>query len=123
MITLPVVRDSFLETLLWSETDDSGTPLDDNYFLYGDISENTLRAAYEYCSQFIEMAGYILNDESFSMDSDHVGYNLALTCNWQGTGFWDRGLGEVGDKLSRICRSLGSFHLYVGDDGLIYHHS
>jgi hypothetical protein len=49
-----------------------------------------------------------------------VGHDLWLTRNGHGAGFWDRGLGDVGDKLTAIAKRMGSKSLYVGDDGKIY---
>lgn len=43
-----------------------------------------------------------------------------LTRNGHGTGFWDRGLGERGDALTKSAESFGDAVLYVGDDGRIY---
>ncbi len=40
-----------------------------------------------------------------------------LTRNGHGVGFWDRGLGEVGKKLTEICHQFGEIHLMEGDDG------
>jgi hypothetical protein len=44
----------------------------------------------------------------------------AATRNRHGAGFWDRGLGIAGDKLTQWARTFGSSDLYFGDDGLIY---
>ena len=54
------------------------------------------------------------------IDSEQAGVDFWLTRNRQGTGFWDRGLGEVGDRLTKNARTYGSVDLYVGDDNLIY---
>lgn len=40
--------------------------------------------------------------------------------NGHGAGFWDRGIGAFGDRLSEASKAWGSFDLYVGDDGMIY---
>ncbi len=42
------------------------------------------------------------------------------TRNGHGVGFWDRGLGKVGDDLSTLARNEHGRDLYLGDDGLIY---
>jgi hypothetical protein len=39
--------------------------------------------------------------------------------NGHGVGFWDRGLGDVGDKLHMACR-YSERYLCRGDDGLLY---
>jgi hypothetical protein len=40
--------------------------------------------------------------------------------NRHGAGYWDRGLGSAGDKLTEFAHSFGSCDLYRGDDGLLY---
>lgn len=52
-------------------------------------------------------------------DETHVGHDYWLTRNGHGTGFWDRGLGALGDLLSAACRGREVW-TYRGDDGLIY---
>ena len=47
-------------------------------------------------------------------------YDYWLTRNGHGAGFWDRGLGELGDKLSDMAQTQGSVYAYAGDDCLIY---
>ena len=37
-----------------------------------------------------------------------AGHDFALTCNGQGTGFWDSGLGAIGDMLTEECKPYGS---------------
>lgn len=49
-----------------------------------------------------------------------AGHDLWLTRNGHGAGFWDRDLGEVGDRLSAAAKKLGESNLYVGDNGRIY---
>lgn len=50
-----------------------------------------------------------------------LGHDLWLTRNGHGAGYWDRGLGEVGTKLTAAAKLLGSQDLYVsGDPPAIY---
>ena len=51
---------------------------------------------------------------------DHAGQDFWLTRNGHGAGFWDRGLGELGDRLSAAAKVYRGVDLYPGDDGLIY---
>ena len=51
---------------------------------------------------------------------EHFGYDFLLTRNRHGAGFWDRGLGELGEHLSQIAYLLGdSEYLYVSEDGTL----
>jgi hypothetical protein len=51
---------------------------------------------------------------------DHLGHDFWLTRNRHGAGFWDRGLGQVGDDLTERAHAAGERHLYVGGDGRVY---
>lgn len=50
---------------------------------------------------------------------DQAGVDYWLTRNGHGAGFWDRGLGKIGDDLSAMCRQQG-VNVYLGDDGKVY---
>lgn len=48
--------------------------------------------------------------------SDEFGHDLWLTRNGHGAGFWDRGLGEVGRKLSHEAQLLGGEDIWFDED-------
>ena len=58
--------------------------------------------------------------DDIGRNDEHLGHDLWLSRNRHGAGFWDRGLGDVGDKLDKAAKAVGERYLYVGDDGLIY---
>ncbi len=82
---------SYLETALWSSTDDNGDPLDENYGI-NDIAPATLAKMVADCAAF---------------QADHA---VAITGREERAGhkFW----------LTRNRR--GSVYLSPGDDGLLY---
>ena len=49
-----------------------------------------------------------------------AGIDFWLTRNGHGVGFWDRGLGELGDTLSAACESFGEVWAYLGDDSRVH---
>ena len=53
-------------------------------------------------------------------DLKAAGRDFWYTRNHHGVGFWDRSLGDVGDKLTEAAHAFGEVSLYRGDDGLIY---
>jgi len=112
---------AYLECALWSSTDESneqgGEPLDDNYGL-DDISLEALQSAIDDCRSFQESNADDLAESELS--DEQAGHDFWLTRNGHGAGFWDRGLGEVGDRLSKASKPYGSVDLYVGDDGQIH---
>ena len=51
--------------------------------------------------------------------AESFGHDLWLTRNGHGAGYWDRGLGALGERLSSAARSLGEVSSYVTDDGQV----
>ena len=49
-----------------------------------------------------------------------AGVDYWLTRNRHGAGFWDRGLGALGNRLILAAEAYGERDTYVGDDALIY---
>jgi len=80
------------------------------------ISDDSLIDAWQDVKKFILMAGSLLD----GMDSEQIGHDLWLTRNGHGAGFWDRGLGEKGDALTKIATSMGEKHMFWGEDGKIH---
>jgi len=59
-------------------------------------------------------------DDVKDMEPGRCGHDFWLTRNRCGAGFWDRGLGERGDRLTANAHPYGESNLYVGDDGRVY---
>lgn len=108
---------AYIECALWSSTDDSGEPLDSNYFP-SDLSEKALTEMEADCADFQQANAELLMASGLS--DEQAGHDFWLTRNGHGAGFWDRGLGEVGKALTAASKPYGSQDLYVGDDGQIY---
>lgn len=52
--------------------------------------------------------------------SEYAGHDFCLTRGGHGAGFWDRGLGELGERLSEAARAYGSpLELWQDSDGII----
>lgn len=108
--------EAYIETALWSSTDDDGTPLDENYDA-DDLAVGTQKIMHEECADFILYAQSELADSGLSAHA--AGHNFWLTRNGHGAGFWDLGLGEVGLALTRKAKTAGSADLYASR-GKIY---
>lgn len=48
-----------------------------------------------------------------------AGHDFLLTRNGHGCGYWDRELGELGDRLTSAAK-YGETYFYAGDDGRVY---
>lgn len=107
-----VMTDAYIETAVWSSTDDRGEPLDSSD---APISESLRAESRIECQDF-----YTANAEDLAdIDPEQAGYDFWLTRNGHGVGFWDRDLGELGDRLSEAARICGEVWLFVSDDGEI----
>jgi hypothetical protein len=75
---------------------------DDQYEIRQMVREFVESNAVDYRDYLNGMARFAyLPDEMF-------GHDLLLTRSGHGAGFWDRGLGELGDRLSEAARAYGS---------------
>jgi hypothetical protein len=111
------VLNAYAVCALWSSSDDEGEPLDGSYSL-DDIAPKTWQAMREDVIAFCAIHKPLI--EEAGIDEEQVGHDLWLTRNHHGAGFWDRGLGEVGEKLTKAANSFGGVDLYVGDDGMVH---
>lgn len=111
---------------LWSSTFDAnedGLPADhetdrqlpmDSQFERCDIA---LEAADEMrgdCARFV-LANIV---DLIGMDPEQVGHDFWLTRNHHGAGFWDRGLGDAGERLTKAAHVYGEQVLYFSSDQL-----
>ena len=53
-------------------------------------------------------------------DDASAGRDFWFNRNGHGVGFWDRGLGAIGEVLSEASRLWSQVDLYRGDDGKLY---
>lgn len=111
----------YLTTALWAET------LDSQYSL-SDIEPESVAKATEVCLRFVhantlDLREYVLRmrDSPDYPAWGRAGHDFWLTRNGHGTGFWDRGLGELGDRLAAAAKAYKEASLYVGDDGKLHH--
>lgn len=111
------VIQAYMVCALWSSTDDSSDPLDANYDL-GDISPELAASMMSDCENFVATNNADLQESGQS--SEQIGHDFWLTRNHHGAGFWDRGLGEVGEHLTKAAQVFPEVDLYVGDDGKVY---
>lgn len=124
-VELDAFTQQYLETALWSSTDNAddsgGAPLDQNYDV-DDFDPAFILEAKRECEDFQKAQAKLLAKayEHSGYDEGSAGHDFWLTRCGHGAGFWDRGLGDVGDQLTKACRPYGNVDLYVGDDGKIH---
>ena len=103
----------YTEAALWSGLDD-GEDFD------GLSPETELEMARE-CEEFITSNEELFNRAvAFGQSAAALGHDLWLTRCGHGAGYWDRGLGELGDILADKASLVGERWLYVGDNKQVY---
>ncbi len=121
----------YMIAALWSSTDVvNGEDVELDTFEIEDIHPDTKEKMRADCDRFID-ANFADLAEANSLYVKRDGYGPAalaghdfwLTRCGHGTGFWDRNLDEVGDRLHKACGHGTAFpnvDLYIGDDGKIH---
>jgi hypothetical protein len=112
----PKFVDAYLEAALWTATDEDGRPLDRKHSV-SDFSQESVDDAVREGNKFIGENRADL--ESVGTESQH-GHDFWLTRNRHGAGFWDRGYGAAGDRLTKSAHGYGEAYVYVGDDGALH---
>lgn len=97
-----------LECLAWTTPADAAAEadaelpefLDDWDVEWADNARHTLAE---------EVTEFILDnlDDLTGLDYSQIGHDFILTRNRHGAGFWDRGLGERGERLADAARAYG----------------
>lgn len=110
-----------LEELLETSTNDDGELLRTDGYRVEDIDAESGAEFAGQVADFCHAMCRIIQDKELGAGT--VGHNFTLTRNWEGTGFWDLGLGSAGEELTGHAHPYGECGLYVGDDGVLYVHS
>lgn len=124
---LDAMFDGAITALLWSENDDDGEPYNRNYGVV-DIHPNATTELWE---AIVGLVFTIPNETMAMLDfyagtdrgrewpaGELFGHDFTLSSNGHGVGFWDRGAGELGDRIHAMC--VSEYNLYQGDDGKLY---
>lgn len=105
----------YIETALWSSTDEQGRPLDDTHGIEA-LAPLTLLQMRRDADDF-QRAHW----DDISGDPGRAGHDFWLTRNGAGAGFWDGDWPEpAATRLTEASKAYGEFTLYVGDDGRIH---
>lgn len=120
----PEFVDAYLQAALWASMDDGGRPLDAQYTV-DDFSKEAIDKSIKESNDFIlsnrkdlESVG----DESWiaAVGVTRHGHDFWLTRNGHGAGFWDRGYGAIGKRLTDAAHAYGEASVYAGDDGKLH---
>lgn len=124
----------YILAALWSTNDESdesgGAPMDDNYSP-DDIAPEALQAITRDCEAFqttyakdlesyYEERGTLVCPDGTYSAMECAGHDFWLNRVGHGVGFWDRGLGALGDRLSDASKKAGELWPYIGDDSQVW---
>ena len=117
----------YIECALWSARGEDGEPLDSNQDGADALAPETLARIEQDCAAFVaanksDLAKYTERWplSQYHSASECAGHDFWLTRVGHGAGFWDRGFGELGERLTDSSEKFGELNLYVGDDGKLY---
>ena len=110
----------YVECLFWLSCNSDNPEMED--CTLSDLAPETLASIVEDCADFQKGCAKLLElaYETGGYGESSAGHDFYLTRNGHGAGFWDRGLGKVGDELSAMSKPYGSCDLYKGDNGKLY---
>ena len=95
-----IILKHYLICALWTEELDSRE--------IEEIHPKSLEQAKKDVDSFVKKAGSLLDD----MDEEQIGHDFWLSRNHHGAGFFDRGLGEVGDKLQKLSQTFKELNVF-----------
>lgn len=111
----------FLACMLWSTTNEGDASLGDCHGLE-DLDEFARQGLVDRCNAFITanakdlLAATGQPGYTFS----RAGHDFMLSSNGHGAGFFDRGLGQAGDRLQEAANRAPATQAYLGDDGRVH---
>lgn len=109
----------YLIAALWTDTDNTdeqgGEPLENTY-LITDFAPKAIEQAEADCQKFMTDNAKDLEYWTY----EQAGHDFWLTRNHHGAGFWDRGKGLPGKRLTKAAHAFKELRAIVGDDGYIY---
>lgn len=69
------------------------------------------------CEAFLELIQGVVWEEA--MSEERLGHDFWLTRNRHGVGFWDRGLGKLGETLTKWAHMFGEQSVRLVERGVI----
>jgi len=117
----------YVEALFFTECHSDNPELEEATF--ADLAPETLAMVIRDCQDFRsslprDNEGRTWLDLAYESPNGYsdnqAGVDFWLTRNRHGCGFWDRGLGQLGESLAWAAHGWGEVYVCRGDDGLIY---
>lgn len=107
--------DGYLQAALFTAVDADGASLDGYGYSFSVAAQAKVRR------EVIEFISQQIDDVRAFVDTGRpwlqVGIDFSLTRNRHGAGFWDRGAGDVGLRLTEAAHVYGETTVYLADSG------
>lgn len=125
--SLDYFTQGYVEAMFFTNTG-TGDDEDLEHATFADLAPETLRDIIADCAAWQKTNATLLSAAMRSPSYDHeddgygskqAGRDYWFSRNGHGVGFWDRGLGAIGDDLHAACQYKNK-DLYRGDDGAVY---
>ncbi len=116
---LDMFTQSYIEAIFWTDASPDNDDCADATL--AELSAETLAAIVDDCRDF-QASNVELLEQAYATNYDaaHAGMDFWLTRNGHGAGFWDRGLGKIGEELTKNAKPYGTQSLCRGDDDYLY---
>jgi hypothetical protein len=114
---MEVAEKGMLAAALWTMSDGGGNPIADDLTI--DAFDPQTRAELRGDLHAFVMANVDDIAES-GLSSEQIGHDFWMTRQHHGVGFWDRGLGSVGSRLTEACHPFGEVYLERSENNVVY---
>lgn len=109
---------AYIEALIWTATTEAGETLDQAGYDGDDLSDEARQSIREDVEDFLGAHVAIIRELDYKDDHGYgnialAGHDFLLTRQGQGVGFWDRGLGEIGQSLTLAAHVYGDTSVWV----------
>ena len=119
-IDIDKMVNGYLQCALFTGTFNDGEPMDYTHKI-GDFEDSAIEYATRECALFVQsnledVSALLGSTEYGLVDNESIGMDLWYTQNGHGVGFWDRGYGELGERLSAYCRTIPERSVFCPDE-------
>lgn len=124
---LKAFQEAYVQCLLWTDedmaredTEERGDEWDENLWTSEKVRSGDWGVMRSELTDFIlANHGDLREYRDKGRGAADAGHDFALSRNGHGTGFWDRGMGELGDRLHKAAKVYGEESLILCEDGSI----